>query len=244
MREPVPIVQSSLQSRLCIPLPPLFRGSRDEYCRVNMAANDRTVDSENQHTPSSDINRRQSDGLNNFAQISDLRRAKWIGIPKSPGVYRWYFPPSELRSLKVSEFTNESGLRLRQAPNNFICLYHGMANNLRERVQWHAEQKLTRSVLSSGFLSTFRFTLLALNDFDFFSGDNEINLYFDDLLLEWTEATSREEALQLERIEFTSGYHFPLNIQGNRSTELAAFLKHLKGTRKSFKNRNLMNTNG
>jgi hypothetical protein len=119
-----------------------------------------------------------------------------------------------------------------------------MAKNLRERAQWHAEQKLTRSVLSSGFLSTFRFTLLALNDWEFDSGESEINEYFDDLLLEWNEAASREDAMQMERIEFESGFHFPLNIQGNRNSELSMFLHHLKGTRKSYRTRNLEKSNG
>ncbi len=60
-------------------------------------------------------------------------------------------------------------LRLRVAPDGKVCLYHGMANNLAERVEWHAAQKLTLKCLQSGFLSTFRFTLLALNDFDYLS---------------------------------------------------------------------------
>ena len=159
-------------------------------------------------------------------------------------MYRWFFPPSALVRLRIVEFANVENLRLRRAPNGYLCLYHGMAKNLRERAQWHAEQKLTRSVLSSGFLSTFRFTLLALNDWEFDSGESEINEYFDDLLLEWNEAASREDAMQMERIEFESGFHFPLNIQGNRNSELSMFLHHLKGTRKSYRTRNLEKPNG
>ena len=178
-------------------------------------------------------------GLSELIRISELRKAKWFGTPECPGVYRWYFPPDAVNELRISEFTFQTSLHLMRAPNDFVCLYHGMANNLRERVQWHADQKLTRSALSSGFISTFRLSLLALNDFDFYSGDSEINRYFDDLLIDWTEVTSREEAKHLERLEFDSGFHFPLNIQGNPSSELAAFLKHLKRARKSFKARNL-----
>ena len=182
--------------------------------------------------------------MSNYIQISELRRSKWTGVPEGPGVYRWFFPPSALVRLRIVEFANVENLRLRRAPNGYLCLYHGMAKNLRERAQWHAEQKLTRSVLSSGFLSTFRFTLLALNDWEFDSGESEINEYFDDLLLEWNEAASREDAMQMERIEFESGFHFPLNIQGNRNSELSMFLHHLKGTRKSYRTRNLEKSNG
>ena len=167
--------------------------------------------------------------------------AKWAAVPESPGVYRWYFPPSAIKELKIDEFTATANLHLRRAQNDYVCLYHGMAKNLRERVQWHAEQKLTRSVLSSGFLSTFRLTLLALNEFDFYLGDDEINGYFDDLLIEWTAVGSREAAMHMERLEFDSGFQFPLNIQGNRSSEPAGYLNHLKAARRSFKIRNLVN---
>ena len=100
-------------------------------------------------------------------------------------------------------------LQLRLAPDGKVCLYHGMANNLAERVEWHAAQKLTLKCLESGYLSTFRFTLLALNDFDYLDGSSQIDDFFDSLSIAWQAADSRDEAEALERSELQSTYHYP-----------------------------------
>jgi hypothetical protein len=112
-----------------------------------------------------------------------------------------------------------------------------MANNLAERVEWHAAQKLTLKCLGSGFLSTFRFTLLALNDFDYLCGSARIDDFFDSLSIAWQAATTRDEAKALERSELQGTYHYPLNIQGNRRPELVAFVRYLKSTRSAYKRR-------
>jgi hypothetical protein len=112
-----------------------------------------------------------------------------------------------------------------------------MANDLAERVEWHAAQRLTLSSLRSGFLSTFRFTLLALNDFDYLQGAGQIDGFFDGLSVAWFAATTREEAEEMERVELQGEYHYPLNIQGNRRPELRAFVRHLKSSRSAYKRR-------
>jgi hypothetical protein len=112
-----------------------------------------------------------------------------------------------------------------------------MANNLAERVEWHAAQKLTLKCLQSGFLSTFRFTLLALNDFDYLGGSSQIDDFFDSLSIAWQAVDSRDEAEALERSELQGTYHYPLNIQGNSRLELVAFVRHLKSTRSAYKRR-------
>lgn len=175
--------------------------------------------------------------LTNFQLLSTLRAAAWSGVPTSPGVYWWYFPPTALDHLRIAELSDLSKLLLRHAPDGKVCLYHGMANNLAERVEWHAAQKLTLNTLRSGFLSTFRFTLLALNDFDYLQGADQIDRFFDGLSVSWQAATTREEAEEMERAELRSEYHYPLNIQRNRRPELAAFLCHLKSTRSAYKRR-------
>jgi hypothetical protein len=116
-----------------------------------------------------------------------------------------------------------------------------MANNLSQRVEWHAAQKLTLGSLHSGFLSTFRFTLLALNDFDYWQGEERIDDYFDGLSVAWQATSARQEAEELERTELGGEYHFPLNIQGNRGPELEGYLRHLKSARKAYKQRFLQN---
>jgi hypothetical protein len=169
--------------------------------------------------------------------LSVLRKNGWSGVPSSPGVYWWYFTRAELDRLPVSELCDVANLRLRVAPDGKVCLYHGMANDLAERIEWHAAQRLTLKCLQSGFLSTFRFTLLALNNFDYLGGSTQIDDYFDSLSVSWQAANSRGEAESLERSELQGTYHYPLNIQGNRRPELVALVRHLKATRSSYKRR-------
>ncbi len=128
-----------------------------------------------------------------------------------------------------------SRLRLRASSDGKVCLYHGLAKNLAQRIAWHADQKLSPSSLKSGFLSTFRFTLLALNDFPYLNGSGEINGYFDNLFVSWQETESRQEAQALERSELRRGYHYPLNILGNKHPELAPFVRFLQSKRKAYK---------
>ncbi len=169
--------------------------------------------------------------------LSTLRVTAWSALPSSPGVYWWYFPRTALDHLRIANLSDVSQLRFRYAPDGKVCLYHGMANNLAERVEWHAAQKLTLSALRSGFLSTFRFSLLALNDFDYLQGAKQIDGFLDGLSVAWQATTTRHEAEEMERAELQGDYHFPLNIQGNREPELGAFLRHLKLTRSAYKRR-------
>jgi hypothetical protein len=171
--------------------------------------------------------------------LSVLRENGWCGVPSSPGVYWWYFPRTELDRLGIAQSCDVAQLRLRLAPDDKVCLYHGMANNLAERVEWHAAQKLTHKCLQSGFLSTFRFTLLALNDFEYSGGSDQIDGFFNSLSVSWQTTDSREAAEALERAELQSSYHFPLNIQGNKSADLVAFVRHLKSARSAYKRRHI-----
>jgi hypothetical protein len=171
--------------------------------------------------------------------LSVLRASRWIGVPSSPGVYWWYFPINALDCLRIAELCDIDQLRLRRAGDGKVCLYHGMAKNLAERVEWHAAQKLSLKSLRSGFLSTFRFTLLALNDFEYDGGSPQIDSFFDGLSVAWQATDSREKAEALEHAEFLGAYHYPLNIQGNRRPELRVYLRHLKSARSAYKQRYL-----
>jgi len=175
--------------------------------------------------------------MTNPQPLIELRADGWSGVPSSPGVYWWYFPRVELDRLRISEFCEVAKLRLRPAPDGRVCLYHGLAKSLSQRVEWHAAQNLTLKSLQSGFLSTFRFSLLALNDFDYMKGPRQINSFFDCLSVSWRAAKSREDAETMERAELQGAYHYPLNIQGNRRTELVSFVQHLKSIRRAYKDR-------
>lgn len=177
--------------------------------------------------------------MNEPQLLSILRSKSWSGVPSSPGVYWWYFPRNELDRFQIAKLCEVTNLRLRSAPDDIVCLYHGMANNLAERVEWHAAQKLTLQSLRSGWLSTFRFTLLALNNFDFLAGSDQIDSFFDSLSVSWKKADSREEAKTMENMELQSEYHYPLNITGNRRPELKRYLQFLKSARRDYKKRYL-----
>ena len=110
-----------------------------------------------------------------------------------------------------------------------------MAVNLRERIKWHAAQKLAPSALKSGFLSTFRLSLLSLNDFPYCGGDSAINAFMDKLSVEWVEAPTRADAERLEAAEFAGPYRYPINIRGNEQPELSAFVKYLKRARSAYR---------
>jgi hypothetical protein len=164
-----------------------------------------------------------------------LRTHAWSAVPTNPGIYWWYFPESEMAQLNLHEYCNVETLDLRAAPDGKICLYHGLASDLWQRVAWHAAQKLTPSALRSGFLSTFRLTLLALNNFEYLNGVERIDRYFDGLSILWRSTQSRAEAAALEMAELSGRYHYPLNIQGNSRSELAKLHRHLRAVRKNYR---------
>lgn len=175
--------------------------------------------------------------MTNPQPLSVLRANRWSGVPSSPGIYWWYFPKAELDRLRIAEFCEVAQLGLRRAPDGKVCLYHGMAKSLAQRVKWHAAQELTLSNLQSGFLSTFRFTLLALNDFDYLKGPEQIDGYFDSLSVSWQANKSREDAVAIEHAELQGIYHYPLNIQRNRRVEVVNYVRHLKSLRRAYKSR-------
>jgi hypothetical protein len=171
--------------------------------------------------------------------LADLRAAKWRPVPDAPGVYWWYFPADCLSSLRIETYCDSSRLQLRRAADGRVCLYHGMAKSLQGRVIWHAAQTLSASALRSGFLSTFRLTLLALKDFPYSAGSNDIDQFMDRLAVAWHPTSDVTAAHATEAAELAGLFHYPLNLSGNRWRQLTAFHQHLKSLRKSYKQRYL-----
>jgi hypothetical protein len=167
--------------------------------------------------------------------VSVLRKHRWADLPSGPGVYWWYFPENNLDLFRIPEFCQMNRLRLRRSQDDKLCLYHGMATNLAVRIAWHAEQDLTIPALRSGYLSTFRFTLLALNGFNYLAGCQEIDRFMDDLSLSWMEVASPAEAEAIESSELKGEFHCPLNIRENHRVELDLYISFLKSIRKAYK---------
>ena len=174
------------------------------------------------------------DALPGICSLAELRSNGWKSVPPEPGIYWWFFPSSCLSQFRISEHCDEQTLNLRTYQNVKVCLYVGIAKSLNERMKWHAEQPLKQSALRSGFLSTFRKTLLALNGIDYATGFDEINLFMDGLDVTWRTTSSIDAAKELEAAELTGGYQFPLNIQGNKSPVLKPFIRFLKQQRKEY----------
>lgn len=171
--------------------------------------------------------------------IERLRQSDFEGIPDGPGVYWWYFPQRYLELLGIAHHCNSEALQLRPASNGKLCLYVGIAKSLRERIEWHAAQNVNQSALRSRWLSTLRFSIMALAKLDYDSGDAEINRLMDELDVSWTSTQGEPEAEAIESAELCGGFHFPLNIRNNHRLETARFVKHLQERRKAYRNQYL-----
>jgi hypothetical protein len=176
---------------------------------------------------------------NQLHRIDELRARRWSDVPDGPGVYWWYFPQPSLDGFQITERYGADDLCLRRAAEYKVCLYHGMAKSLRQRIVWHSEQELTLSALRSGFLSTFRFTLLALNGYDYSAGAKEIDRFIDQLSISWKLTTTAIEAKSAEAKEIGGRFLYPLNLQGNHRPELVRFHQHLTSMRAAYKLRHL-----
>ena len=181
------------------------------------------------------------DILINWQSIGQLRGGAWKTVPAQPGIYWWYFPQACLASFGISEHCNVSSLRLRSSSASKVCLYVGIATSLRERMKWHAEQPLTQGSLRSGFLSTFRKTLLALKCIDYDTGFETINAFMDGLDVSWQATADLRAAKEMETAELGGTHQFPLNIQGNSDPVLRPYVQFLKRQRKEYVTRYLDN---
>ena len=174
------------------------------------------------------------DTLSVTHSIGELRACGWKILPHEPGIYWWFFPSSCLSRFQITDHCDGQNLNLRQGNSEKVCLYVGVARSLNERMRWHAEQPLKQSALRSGFLSTFRKTLLALNQIDYATGFEAVNEFMDGLDVAWHTMPSIEAAKESEAAELNGDYHFPLNIQGNKNPDLKPFVRFLKQRRKEY----------
>jgi hypothetical protein len=156
-------------------------------------------------------------------------------VPSDAGVNWWYFPEACLDELKIKEFCDTESPTFRRSASGQVCLYVGVASELRERTEWHADQALSQSALNSGFLSTFRKSLLALKWIEYSTGFDEINRFMDRLEIAWQTTADLPSAKQIEAAEIDGEFHFPINLQGNRREELQRYLRYLKQRRKEYK---------
>jgi hypothetical protein len=168
--------------------------------------------------------------------IHELRESKWRSIPAGPGYYLWYFPKSCIEEMGMIEYLENEKLNFQRLDNGMIGLYFGIAINLRERVRWHSAQPLTLSALSSGYLSTFRFSLLSMLNIKYsLENTQKINDFMDLLMITWTETLTKEDACAKEAEVLTSDVTYLMNLQGNKTPGAQEMINKIKIKRRSYK---------
>ena len=169
-------------------------------------------------------------------QLSELRDSNWNTIPETPGFYTWYFEPKIAKGLLKTLNLKAESLDLKTADNGYLALYCGIAKDLKQRVDWHASQSLNFSALKSGFLSTLRFTLLALTNspYNHPRTESKLNRLLDSCLFQWQATKSKKDAEAVEQTTLQRGC-YPLNLQNNRRPELSESKRMLSRLRTEYK---------
>lgn len=173
-------------------------------------------------------------------------------IPKNmPGWYKWWAPEESLKKLLNSNHISEkyfefllpylTSTTIKNKKYYYIYVGVAIKESIHNRLNWHVNQKHTKSSIESGFLSTLRQTLSSLiagNQYD----EDATNLLIDTLIIEYYSINlpikSDEAKIMIEKIEKTEidDNVLPLNIKGNKNLLLKEFLKELSGVRKKSKN--------
>lgn len=168
--------------------------------------------------------------------LRESLKAKCDGIGEEPGVYRWWVREEAAKKLlEPLPGVDFSKLQRRIVDGCLhLALYFGIARHLRQRLNWHINQKHSPSTVESGFLSTLRQTIGALHGLPASMAESAVNDFMDsDCCLEFRHTSSREEAEEIERREISQNY-YPLNVQGNKGVEKET-VRALSHLRKKFK---------
>lgn len=155
-------------------------------------------------------------------------------VEKRPGVYRWWFPKYEAKTLlanfKNSTLIDDRKLQERSIQEaQYLALYFGISNDMSRRIRWHI-----RGPFKS---STLRRTLRAIiaPDADDNTAETIVNKLIDSCFWEWeyTETVEQAECRETEELA-QSKFAYPLNISKNNTvaSEWIAELKQLRANLK------------
>ena len=151
-------------------------------------------------------------------------------IPDLPGYYKWWAPEHIVKKL-LKDFYNPLLPHLTRGTGDlsgYYYIYVGIATkSLRDRLDWHINQKNCHSAVQSGFLSTFRTSISSLVSGDQSDTDGTNDIIDEMLVQYWAD----EQFKQIEHSEM--GRHvLPLNIQGQPHSILKnGFTKYLQQAR-------------
>lgn len=174
-----------------------------------------------------------------------------LEIPNDkPGWYKWWVPRESLELLLNSKYISKeyfdeifSSLTSKMFDGvEYYYIYVGVAvrESIRDRLNWHVNQKHSKTSVVSGFLSTFRqsiSSLVAYNQYD----EESTNQMIDTFLIEYEfldlEIRSEEAKIKIEEIEKKemNSNTLPINIKDNKNLVVKEFLKELKNVRKKAK---------
>ncbi len=181
----------------------------------------------------------------------DLRnKTQLYSVTYNPGCYKWWAPKEVVKELLDSTYLEGkyfSSLidNLEKKTFNgveYYYIYVGIAvkESIRQRLNWHINQKHTPSCVRYGTLSTLRQSIASL-----VCGcqlnQNATNEIIDKLIVEYEECEfpikSTEAKAIIESCERDEMEHhvLPLNIRDNKRIEVADFKKELSSARSKAK---------
>ena len=165
-------------------------------------------------------------------------------IKKVPGYYKWWAKRTELdiilTELNVKFDDVKSSI---ETKSGMFCIYVGIAvkESIRDRLNWHVNDKHTESSVKYGTLSTLRQSIASIlvhNQYDKEATDNfidklEVEYFFNDNPIKSSDANSELTGIEKQLLK----EHFiVLNIKGNNHPCAKEIKKELKRLRKISKN--------
>lgn len=162
-----------------------------------------------------------------------------------PGYYKWWAKEEDIIELfKGLKFDFLDYKNFIEKRNNWYCIYVGVAikESIRDRINWHINDKHTESAVRSGWLSTLRksiASIIAKNQYD----KETTNDFIDKLKVEYFEIDfsikSEEAKKEIGVIEnnLINKYLRLLNIKDNYHNKATDIKKELRRLRKEAKKR-------
>jgi len=184
---------------------------------------------------------------NTLLNASKLRnKEELIKIPNKAGYYKWWSNKNELYTiLKKLNVKFDDIKDYIETKNNLYSIYVGIAvkESVRSRINWHINDKHTKSRVENGTLSTFRqsiSSIVAENQYDKSETDKFINKLKIEYFTTDNPIKSIEAKKELEEKEkkLMNTQLYVLNLQNNHHPQAKAIKKELKYLRKISKNEN------
>lgn len=159
---------------------------------------------------------------------------------KKPGYYKWW--ATEEDTILIFDRLGFDFLDYKEdieTSNGLYCIYVGVAikESIRDRLDWHVNDKHNESAVKSGYLSTFRksiASIIAGNQYD----KETTNCFIDRLMVEYFDLDlpikSEEAKQQIHRTEkdLLIASLRVLNIQENHHNKATDIKKKLRQLRK------------